>query len=358
MLFISLASLPKIAPVIIDHTIRIVAILVAAYIAAKIVNKSISTIRVQIIERMKKYGRADIEVEKRAATLSGILRKTVVIAIWLLALVMALKESGFDIGPILAGAGVVGLAVGFGAQNLVRDLVSGLFILLENQVRVNDVAIINGTGGLVEQINLRTIVLRGQDGTVHVFPNGTITTLSNMTHEYSYYVFSLGVAYKEDTDHVVEVLQQVADEFMQDEKYKPLILAPLEVLGVDQFGDSAVVIKARFKTVPIQQWTVGREMNRRIKKKFDEVGIEIPFPHRSIYWGEASKPFAIHSDRDREDLKSLIREVLAERPGQAVPKKDEDASPDGPTKEKESTKNKSKAKANGSERDNDTEKES
>lgn len=310
---------------IIDHAIRIVAILVAAYIAAKLVNKSVSAIRTRIIERMKKYGRADIEVEKRAATLSSILRKTIVIIIWLLAVVMALKESGFDIGPILAGAGVVGLAVGFGAQNLVRDLFAGVFILLENQVRVNDVAIINGTGGLVEQINLRTIVLRGQDGTVHIFPNGTITTLSNMTHEYSYYVFSIGVAYKEDTDHVVEVLEQIGDEMIRDEKYKPLILAPLEVLGVDQFGDSAVMIKARFKTVPVQQWTVGREMNRRIKKKFDEVGIEMPFPHRSIYWGEASKPFTIRSEADREELKSLIREALAEQEGQVPSKQTEDA---------------------------------
>jgi len=342
MLFVSLASLPKIAPVLIDHSIRIVAILVAAYIAAKIINKSIYSIRIQIIERMKKYGRADMEVEKRAATLSGILRKTVVISIWLLALVMALKESGFDIGPLLAGAGVLGLAVGFGAQHLVRDLFAGLFILLENQVRVNDVAIINGTGGLVEQINLRTIVLRGLDGTVHIFPNGAINTLSNMTHEFSYYLFNIGVAYKEDTDHVVEVLKQVADELMQEEKYKPLILAPLEVLGVDQFGDSAVVIKARFKTVPVQQWTVGREMNRRIKKKFDEVGIEIPFPHRSIYWGEASKPFAIHSDQDREDLKTLIREVLAEHAAQSSSKKDDDASPDSPKKEKDQDKNKDK----------------
>jgi moderate conductance mechanosensitive channel len=325
MLFISMASLPKIAPVIIDHAIRIIAILVAAYVAAKIVHKSVPTIRVQIIERMKKFGRADIELEKRAETLSGIFRKAVVIAIWLLAIVMALKESGFDIGPLLAGAGVLGLAVGFGAQHLVRDLFAGLFILLENQIRVNDVAVINGTGGLVEQINLRTIVLRSLDGTVHIFPNGTINTLSNMTHEFSYYVFNVGVAYKEDTDHVVEVLKQLGDEMIQDEKYKPLILAPLEVLGVDQFGDSAVVIKARFKTVPVQQWTVGREMNRRMKKKFDELGIEIPFPHRSIYWGEASKPFAIRSEEDREELKALIREVLAEHSGQSPSKQLKDA---------------------------------
>jgi moderate conductance mechanosensitive channel len=334
MLLISLPSMPTFSEysVLIDHLIRIVAIFAAAYITAKIFSKSVPKVRIQIIERMKKHGRADVELEKRAATLSGILRKTVVIAIWLLAIVMALKESGFDIGPILAGAGVLGLAVGFGAQHLVRDLFAGLFILLENQIRVNDVAIINGTGGLVEQINLRTIVLRGLDGTVHIFPNGTITTLSNMTHEFSYYVFNIGVAYKEDTDHVVEVVKQLGDEMIKDEKYKPLILAPLEVLGVDQFGDSAVVIKARFKTLPIQQWTVGREMNRRMKKKFDELGIEIPFPHRSIYWGEASKPFAFRSERDREELKSVIREVLAEHSAPAPSKQAEFAKLEDPEK--------------------------
>jgi len=332
MLLISLPSLPAFSAydATLDHFIRIVAILVAAYVAAKILNKSIPTIRVRIIETMKARGKADTELEKRAATLSGIFRKTVVIAIWVLALVMALKESGFDIGPILAGAGVIGLAIGFGAQHLVRDLFAGMFMLLENQVRVNDVAVINGTGGLVEQINLRTIVLRGLDGTVHIFPNGAINTLSNMTHEFSYYVFNVGVAYKEDTDHVVEVLKQLGDEIMQEEKFKPLILAPLEVLGLDQFGDSAVVIKARFKTVPVQQWTVGREMNRRIKKKFDELGIEIPFPHRSIYFGEASKPFAIRSEQDREELKTLVREVLAEHSGQASLKQAEAAQPKSP----------------------------
>lgn len=334
MLLISLPSLPVFSGygTIIDHSIRIVAILIAAYICAKILNKSVPTIRSQIIDRMKQYGRADIEVEKRAATLSGIFRKTVVIAIWLLALVMVLKESGFDIGPLLAGAGVLGLAVGFGAQHLVRDWFAGLFILLENQIRVNDVAIINGTGGLVEQINLRTTVLRGLDGTVHIFPNGTINSLSNMTHEYSYYLFDVGVAYKEDTDHVVEVLKQLGDEIMQEEKYKSLILAPLEVLGVDQFGDSAVVIKARFKTLPIQQWTVGREMNRRIKKRFDELGIEIPFPHRSIYWGEASKPFALRSETDREELKTVIREVLAEHSAQPALKQDGETQKKDPEK--------------------------
>jgi len=296
------------------HLIRMVAILVVAWISTRLIHKWFPHLRARIVTHMiGQRGGEDIELEKRAATLGDIIRKTIGVIIWIVAIIMALKEAGFDVGPILAGAGVVGLAVGFGAQNLVHDVIAGMFMLLENQIRINDVAVINGTGGLVEAINLRTTVLRGQDGTVHVFRNGTINTLSNMTHGYSYYVFDIGVAYKEDTDHVVEVVKGIAEEMMNEAPYQNLILAPLEVLGVDQFADSAVIIKARFKTAPIQQWTVGREMNRRIKKKFDEVGIEIPFPHTSVYFGEASKPFQMQTQiPDREQLKTIIQEVLEE----------------------------------------------
>lgn len=302
------------------HFIRIVIILLAAWIITTLISRWFPHLRKRIVTHMvQQRGGTDIELEKRAATLSGIIRTTLAVTLWILAIVMALREAGFDIGPILAGAGILGLAVGFGAQNLVHDVISGMFLLLENQIRVNDVAILNGTGGLVEAIHLRTTVLRGQDGTVHIFRNGAITTLSNMTHGYSYYLFDLGVAYKEDTDHVIEVLKGIADELMEEETYKSIILEPLDVIGVDAFGDSAVMIKARFKTLPIQQWTVGREMNRRIKKKFDEVGIEIPFPHTSIYFGEASKPFQLQvksdAEQDREQMKALIREVQAENHG-------------------------------------------
>jgi moderate conductance mechanosensitive channel len=296
------------------HLIRIVAILLVAWISTAIIHKWLPHLRAQIVKHMiAQRGTDSIELEKRAATLGGIIRKTLAVIIWILAIIMSLKEAGFDIAPILAGAGIIGLAVGFGAQNLVQDIISGMFLLLENQIRVNDVAILNGTGGLVEAINLRTTVLRGLDGTIHVFRNGAITNLANMTHGYSYYVFDIGVAYKEDTDHVVEVVKGIAEEIMKEDPYKGIILAPLEVLGVDQFADSAVIIKARFKTAPIQQWTVGREMNRRIKKKFDELGIEIPFPHTSIYFGEASKPFQMQSQlAERDQLKALVREVLDE----------------------------------------------
>jgi moderate conductance mechanosensitive channel len=266
-----------------QHAVRILLILLAALLASRIVQRSIPRLRARIVELMLRHGPGQNgELEKRAVTLGAIFRKTIVVLIWITAAVMVLKEAGFDIAPILAGAGVVGLAIGFGAQNLVRDIISGLFLLMENQIRVNDVVVINGTGGLVEEINLRTTVLRSVDGAVHIFPNGTIQTLSNLTHQYSYYVFDMGVAYKEDTDHVAGVMKAVADQMMGEEEFKPFILEPLEILGVDKFADSAVIIKARIKTLPIRQWAVGRELNRRFKKRFDELGIEIPVPQRTI----------------------------------------------------------------------------
>lgn len=302
-----------------QHAIRIGFILLAAFVATRIARSWLPRLRSHLMNVMMRHQmETDPELEKRSHTIGHIVRKTLVVIIWSIAVLMSLKEAGFDVAPILAGAGVVGLAVGFGAQNLVRDVISGLFMLLENQIRVNDVAIINGTGGLVEEINLRTTVLRGLDGTVHIFPNGTITSLSNMTHKFSYYVFDIRVAYQEDTDRVVQLLREIADEMMRDPKYGPYILEPLDVLGVDSFADSAVMIKVRIKTAPVQQWMVGREMNRRIKKRFDELGIEIPFPHRTLHFGDASKPFPLDlSQAGREQIKTLVREVLAEARAEA-----------------------------------------
>ncbi len=264
--------------------VRILLILLAAAVGSKLVNKSIPNIRKRIVSVMLKHGDSgSSELEKRAETLGGILRKTISVSIWAVAIAMSLREAGFEIAPILASAGVLGLAVGFGAQSLVRDVISGLFLLLENQIRVNDVAVINGVSGQVEEINLRTTVLRSMDGAVHIFPNGAIQTLANRTRDYSCYVFDMGVAYTEDTDRVMEVMQEVAGQLMREEEFAPQILAPLEVLGVDRFADSAVIIKARIRTTPMQQWAVGRELNRRFKKRFDELGIEIPLPQRTIH---------------------------------------------------------------------------
>jgi small conductance mechanosensitive channel len=239
------------------------------------------------------------EAEKRIDTLLGIVTMTTRTVVWVMIVLLLLRKLGIDIAPLIAGAGIVGLAVGFGAQELVRDVISGFFILLENQVRTGDVAIINGTGGLVENIGLRTITLRDLSGVVHIFQNGKIDTLSNMTKEWSGMVFDIGVAYKEDTDRVVEIIKNVAEELRTDPEFQNKINEPIEVFGVDAFADSAVVIKARFKTKPIMQWAVGREYRRRLKKAFDEQNIEIPFPHRTVYWGEAIKPLMVNSNQEK-----------------------------------------------------------
>jgi len=231
--------------------------------------------------------------QKRAATLTGILRTIALTAIWAIVIIEALQVVGLDVAPILAGAGIIGLAVGFGAQNLVRDLISGFFIILEDHIRLGDVAVINGTGGLVETITFRTIALRDFSGVVHVFPNGGINTLSNMTKDWSAFVLDMGVAYKEDTDRVVAVMRAVGDALRQDTELGPLMLEPMEIVGVENFGDSAVTIRARIKTRPLEQWKVGREYRRRLKKAFDAEGIEIPFPQRALSLLEAGHPFKV-----------------------------------------------------------------
>jgi small conductance mechanosensitive channel len=213
-----------------------------------------------------------------------------VIVIWTVAILVILREIGVDVAPVLAGAGIVGLAVGFGAQNLVRDVISGFFVLLENQVRVGDVAVVNGTGGLVERIGFRTIVLRDLSGTVHVFPNGAVTTLANLTSEWSAYVFDIPVAYGEDTDRVVEIIHEVGGSLRHDPRFGPMLLADVEVFGVDDFAESALTIKGRLRTRPIKQWEVGREFRRRLKKAFDESGIQIPLPQRSLSVHPADRP--------------------------------------------------------------------
>jgi small conductance mechanosensitive channel len=223
-----------------------------------------------------------LERAKRARTLGSVIRNVTTALVTVIAMLMVLRELGIDIAPVLAGAGIVGLAVGFGAQTLVRDVISGFFLILEDQVRVGDVAAINGTGGLVEAINLRTIVLRDFEGIVHVFPNGSITTLSNRSKDFSYYVIDLSIAYSEDVDRVADVLRKTGAELQADPRFGPFILDALEVVGVDAFAESAVVLKMRIKTVPLKQWEIGRELRRRIKKAFDAEGIEIPFPQRVV----------------------------------------------------------------------------
>ncbi|MGD0299993.1 MAG: mechanosensitive ion channel family protein [Bryobacteraceae bacterium] len=263
---------------------RIALILIFAFIATRAMAHLSRGLRNYIVKMMLKAGSGNqYEIEKRVQTVSGVTRRAAFLLVWTIALIMILKELNFDIRPLLAGAGVIGVAVGFGAQSVIKDILGGLFLLMENQIRVNDVAVINGKGGLVEEINLRTTVLRSEDGAVHIFANGAIQSLSNLTREYSYYVFNLSVDYKESTDHAIDVLKSIADQLQTEVPYHSAILAPLEVMGVDQLGDFAVLIKARFKTLPGQQWLIGREMNRRIKLRFEEAQIEMPFPTRTVH---------------------------------------------------------------------------
>ncbi|OGP58837.1 MAG: mechanosensitive ion channel protein MscS [Deltaproteobacteria bacterium RBG_13_61_14] len=227
-----------------------------------------------------------IETTKRMHTISQVIRSIGVVTIVAVTIMLVLSELGIDMKPLLAAAGIGGLAIGFGAQSLVKDVISGFFLILENQVRVGDVVQISGVGGVVESITLRILTLRDLAGNVHIIPHGQISQVQNMTRDYSRYVFDVGVSYREDVDRVMEVLRQLGAELEQDPDFGPDILEPFEILGLDRFEDSAVIIRARIKTQPIQQWRVAREMNRRIKKRFDELGIEIPFPHRTLYWGE------------------------------------------------------------------------
>jgi moderate conductance mechanosensitive channel len=273
--------------------LRIILVLIAGYIGLRIIYLLIHRMEGMLIKAKESTETVPGSTRKRVATLTGILRTISRFGIWGVVLIICLDQVGVNIAPIIAGAGIAGLAFGFGAQNLVRDVISGFFMILEDQVRVGDVAIINGTGGLVEAITFRTIVLRDLSAVVHVFPNGTISTLSNMTKEWSAFVINVGVAYKEDTDRVVEVMRRVAEELQQDPEHQESILQPIEIFGVDNFGESEVTIKARIRTQPIKQWSVGREYRRRLKKAFDAQGIEIPFPHRSLYVGEATKPLEV-----------------------------------------------------------------
>jgi len=273
--------------------LRIFLILAVGYIAIRALRFGLKKLENVLLTWREREDKEHIANEKRVKTLTGMLGTICLTLVWVIGIIMGLDQIGLDITPILAGAGIMGLAVGFGAQNLVRDIINGFFMILENQIRVGDVGVVNGTGGLVEAISFRTITLRDQSGTVHIFPNGTVTTLANMTKGWSAYVLNIGVAYKEDTDRVTTIMEEVSKDLQQDPQMGKKMLEPIEIMGVDAFGESEVVIKARIKTLPIEQWSVGREYRRRLKKAFDRENIEIPFPHRTLYMGEASQPWLV-----------------------------------------------------------------
>ena len=299
-----------------EEGLRVGLIGVLAYFTVRIAALGIGHLERAVASRAPADERS--EFVNRLHTIGGLATNAVRVIVFGAAAMMIMQELGVNITPLLTAAGIGGLAIGFGAQNLVRDVISGFFLILEDQIHVGDVVSIDGTSGLVQAVKLRTVVLRDLSGTVHVIPNGSISTLSNMTKEFSYYVMDVGVAYKEDTDHVVDVLREVGTDLAADEGFARHILEPLEVLGVNEFGNSAVNIKIRIKTAPLKQWMIGRELRRRIKKAFDARGIEIPFPHMSLYFGEASKPFLTHSlsAADMEKLAQAAAQAAAEAAAQ------------------------------------------
>ena len=263
---------------------KLVIIFVLFFVCTRLIKIIITRFQKKMYEHYEEKG--DMEGKKRITTLSELLKTSMLVVLYIIFSLLILSQFGIDIAPLLAGAGIVGLAIGFGAQELVRDVISGFFMILENQIRVGDVVMINGTGGLVEKIEVRTITLRDFSGIVHIFQNGKINSLSNMTKEWSAAVFDIGIAYKEDPDKAMEVIKRVGEELQADEEFKPNILEPIEVVGLDRFGESEVVIKARLKTIPGMQWGTARAFRKRLKNAFDQEGIEIPFPHRTIYWGD------------------------------------------------------------------------
>jgi moderate conductance mechanosensitive channel len=284
------AYLPKVIDLSINFaqaSFRVLLIVIAALLGIKFLRLGLNRLEVLLVRARESSESVPGAAAMRIRTLMSVLWTIIAGLVWFTAVLTILGQVGVNVTPILASAGVVGLAVGFGAQNLVKDFVSGFFLILENQIRVGDVAIINGTGGLVEAITFRTIVLRDQAAVVHVFPNGSINTLSNMTKDWSAYVIDIGVAYKEDTDRVIEVMRRVASELQAEPQYGSVMLEPIEIIGVDGFSDSAVIIKARLKTLPIKQWMLGREYRRRLKKAFDAEKIEFPLAHRTLPLGEA-----------------------------------------------------------------------
>lgn len=273
--------LKQLEPWFFSHGLKIIAILVVAYVVRrfggifieKIVRKAIISDRFLSKEAEK----------KRENTLIKVFEGTLGVVIWVVVVLMILSELNINIGPLLAGAGIVGVALGFGAQYIVRDFLSGLFLILENQYRIGDVVCVDDTCGSVEDINLRMTILRDLDGVVHHIPNGQIKKASNLSKKFARVNLSLGIAYDSDLEKVIEVVNRVGQRLAKDPQWKDKILKAPQFLRVDDFADSAVMIKILGETKPLQQWDVTGELRKRLKIAFDKESIEIPFPQIVIH---------------------------------------------------------------------------
>lgn len=262
--------------------LRISVILVIAWVMLALSRNLIPMLRQQLQKQTD-----DPEQHKRLETLGRVFRYAAAVIITLITGMLVLSEIGISIAPILASAGVIGIAIGFGAQSLIKDYFNGFFLLMENQVHQGDVVTVAELGGFVEEVTLRYIRLRDYEGTVHFVPNGQITTVSNRSRGYAFALVDIGIAYREDVEQVFQVIREVAAEIRADATLGPLILDELDLAGVDAWAESSVMIRFRIKVKPLQQWTVKRAFLLRLKQAFDRLGIEIPFPHLTLYAGQA-----------------------------------------------------------------------
>jgi small conductance mechanosensitive channel len=243
------------------HGVSVVVILAAAIIVIRVANLAIENLQQRLA---RNHASTDLEWQRRASTLGGILTSLVTVVVWFVAVLMVLRELTIDVLPILTGAGIAGLAIGFGAQNLVRDVISGFFLILEDQVRVGDIARINGVSGTIEQINLRTIVLRDGEGAVQVFPNGTVTALANLSKQFAYAVVEVRVLYSENLHRVFGTIREVGADMQNDPKWGSVIVDPIEIAGVVSIADGHATVSTKFKTLPLNQGRVANELRRRL----------------------------------------------------------------------------------------------
>ncbi|MDA0224886.1 MAG: mechanosensitive ion channel family protein [Proteobacteria bacterium] len=266
----------------VSTTTSVALILVLAILARSLAHRMIRGFRTYVQARDDDAGRA-----QRVETLGRTFRYITTVVIVIVAGSLVLDALGISVAPILATAGVAGIAVGFAAQSLIKDYFNGFFILLEDQIRQGEIVNVGGVSGVVEAMTLRYVRLRNYDGHVHFVPNGEIKVVINLTREFAQAVADVGIAYRENVDEAIAVIKEVGAAMRADEAIAPTILADLDVAGVESLGDSAVVVRCRFKVKGGEQWTVRREFLKRIKAAFDARGIEIPYPHLTLYAGQA-----------------------------------------------------------------------
>lgn len=260
----------------------------------------------KLYRHLKTRNTTDVEATKRVDTVTRVLRYAFSVLIWLTTVLLAFDKLGIAVAPLLGAAGIVGIAVGFGAQSLVKDYFTGLFLIIENQLRQGDAVEVGGLSGMVEEVTLRYVRLRNYDGYVHFIPNSLITTVTNKSRGFAFAVMDISVAYKEDTDACVALMKEIGAALRADPEFAPKILEDLDVAGVERWADSSVVLRCRFKVVAMEQWSIKREYLRRLKQAFDKAGIEIPFPHMTIHTSkdnsnETKAAFGVPAQTDKSD---------------------------------------------------------